>query len=253
VSRVAIFGFSLLAYAGFGASLLYLLAFLAGWAPNYWTAAGVQTVAVLAVAGNLGLLFVFGAQHSVMARPAFKAWWTRWVPAAIERSVYVLVSSVLTALVCWYWLPLPWTVWAATSAAGLVAGWGVLVLGVVVLIASSFDIDHWGLLGVRQGWAALRGATPAAPAFLVRGFYRLVRHPIYVGWLLIFWGTPHMSGGRFVLAMGMTLYVLIAIRFEERDLIGELGEDYRAYRSQVPALVPRLARRPRSGAAPRPQ
>lgn len=236
------FLYSLAAYASFGLCLVYLLAFLLGVpgiAPGPPTRPPLQALLL-----NLLLLAVFALQHSVMARPGFKRWWTSLVPAPIERSTYVLVSSALTLALCWAWQPLPGTLWSAESLAGQALWWSGFALGLVVLLGSSFHIDHFDLLGLRQTWSLLRGLPMAPQPFLVRGLYRLVRHPIYVGWLLLFWCTPHMRTDHLLLAAGMTVYVLAAIRLEERDLVAEHGQLYTAYRRSVPALVPRPRPRP---------
>lgn len=244
------FAYSLLAYAGFGFSLLWLLAFLVDatllpvtvnerpTAPS-WLAAGL----------DLALIAAFGLQHSVMARPGFKRRWVRLVPQAIERSTYVLISSVVTILVCWWWQPLPAVIWSVESTLARTLWWAGFGAGLLVLFGASFHIDHFELLGLRQTWSALRGRRLVSSPFMIRGLYRLVRHPIYVGWLLIFWCTPHLSVGRLLLASGMTLYVLVALAFEERDLITAHGNDYLAYRKAVPALLPRPVRRDRRGRA----
>lgn len=236
------FLYSLAAYASFGLCLAYLLAFLLGVpgiAPGPGTRPPPQALLL-----NLLLLAGFALQHSVMARPGFKRWWTSLVPAPIERSTYVLISSAITFLLCWAWQPLPGLLWSAESLAGQALWWSGFALGLVVLLGSSFHIDHFELLGLRQTWSLLRNLPTAPQPFLVRGLYRLVRHPIYVGWLLLFWCTPHMRTDQLLLAAGMTVYVLVAIRLEERDLVAEHGQLYTAYRHDVPALVPRARPRP---------
>jgi methanethiol S-methyltransferase len=234
--RVLAFAYSLLAYAAFGASLAWLLAFLAG-VPGIAPGEALMPPAE-AVLLNLLLLGGFALQHSLMARPGFKRRWTRLVPVPLERSTYVLVSSVVTFLLCWWWQPLPGILWSAESLPARVLGWSGFALGLVVLLAASFHIDHFELLGLRQTWALLRRRASRPPPFLVRGLYRLVRHPIYTGWLLLFWCTPTMPTGQLMLAVGMTAYVLVAMRLEERDLVAEHGQHYRAYRQAVPALLP---------------
>jgi methanethiol S-methyltransferase len=235
--RFLAFSYSLAAYASFGLCLLYLLAFLAG-VPGV-TPAPAEGPAGLALLINLSLLAGFALQHSVMARPAFKRWWTSIVPAPIERSTYVLVSSAVTFALCIAWQPLPGVLWSADSVAAQGLWWAGFALGLAVLLGASFHIDHFELLGLRQTWCLLRDKQASSPAFLVRGLYRLVRHPIYVGWLLLFWCAPVMHMDRLLLAAGMTVYVLAAIRLEERDLVAEHGIRYARYQREVPALVPR--------------
>jgi protein-S-isoprenylcysteine O-methyltransferase Ste14 len=179
-----------------------------------------------------------------MARPAFKRVWTRFVPKESERSVYVLIASVLLALLIWQWRPIPTPVlWHANAAWSAAVAWSVMGLGVLVLLWATFLIDHFELFGLRQGWSALRGGELRDPAFVTPYLYKIVRHPLYVGWLLIFWGTPTMTAGHLLFAAGMSGYILIALRFEERDLMQHIGERYHRYRQQVPALVPRPGRR----------
>jgi poly(3-hydroxybutyrate) depolymerase/protein-S-isoprenylcysteine O-methyltransferase Ste14 len=188
------------------------------------------------------LIALFAIQHSVMARHWFKRWWTRLVPAHLERSTYVLISSGVTLWLCVAWHPIPQAVWSAESIGSLILWWSAFAFGLLVLFVASFQIDHWELLGLRQTWVRLREIDSDTPSFTVRGLYRLVRHPIYLGWLLLFWIAPHMTIGHLLLAVGMTAYTLLAIRFEERDLIRAHGEQYVDYRGRIPALVPRPSR-----------
>lgn len=248
--RLLAFCYSLVAYAAFGLCLAYLLAFLIGVpgvAPG--PAEGPVGPAILI---NVSLLAGFSLQHSVMARPGFKRWWTSLVPAPIERSTYVLVSSAVTFALCLGWQPLPGVWWSAGSVLAQGLWWAGFALGLAVLLGASFHIDHFDLLGLRQTWCLLRDRQASPPPFLVRGLYRLVRHPIYVGWLLLFWCTPVMRTDHLLLAAGMTVYVVAAIRLEERDLVVEHGRLYESYQRAVPALVPRpsgAARRTGSEAA----
>jgi poly(3-hydroxybutyrate) depolymerase/protein-S-isoprenylcysteine O-methyltransferase Ste14 len=239
--RLSAFGFGLLAYASFGLSLLYLLGFLLDLEGFPVTVdRGPSTAAAVAGAIDVLLIVAFGLQHSIMARPGFKRVWTRVIPASIERSAYVLISSAATLLLCAAWQPIPQLVWTAGTGFASALWWSGFAAGGAVLIGASFQIDHFELLGLKQTWNALRGRSCPSPAFSVRGLYKLVRHPIYVGWLLLFWAAPRMTVGHLLLAVGMTVYVLVAMAFEERDLVEEHGEAYRTYRKRVPALLPRL-------------
>lgn len=247
--RVIGFAYSLFAYASFGFSLIYLAGFLM--ALDYLPVtvdAGPVTAPWTAAAIDLMLIALFAIQHSMMARQWFKRWWTRFVPAHLERSTYVLISSGVTLWLCVAWQPIPAAVWSVESMGALTLWWSAFALGLVVLVVASFQIDHWELLGLRQTWCRLRGIHSDTSSFTVRGLYRLVRHPIYVGWLLLFWIAPHMTIGHLLLAVGMTVYTLLAIRFEERDLIREHGKQYVDYRARIPALVPRLSRAFRTSA-----
>lgn len=191
-----------------------------------------------AVAVNLGLLTIFALQHSVMARPAFKRWWTRFVPEPAERATYVLFSSIAMILLFMFWRPIGGTVWDVTDPAWrsiilafYFVGWGVLFIATCL-------IDHFDLFGLRQVWLHLRGKPYTPLKFKTPGFYAHVRHPIYVGWLMIFWFTPTMSMAHLLFAVVTTAYILIAIKWEESDLINALGDTYRDYKARVPALIP---------------
>lgn len=257
-SRATAFLFSVACYGIFLIVFLYLLAFLANlqMTPLADAVPAIRTFVpisidlgrdmgstLLAVMVNVGLLLVFGVQHSVMARPGFKRAWTRVVPKELERSVYVLLASAVLALLMWQWRPIPTPVlWHADAAWSATLLWSVMVVGVLVLLWATFLINHFELFGLQQGWIALRGGELRGPAFVTPYLYKLVRHPLYVGWLLIFWGVPTMTFGHFLFSAGMSAYILIAIRYEERDLADHIGEPYRRYQQQVPALVPRIGR-----------
>jgi methanethiol S-methyltransferase len=257
--RTAAFVFSIVCYAVFLLVFLYLLAFLGNLqatpladalpavpklvpkSVDLGTDMGSLSFAMLM---NAGLLALFGVQHSVMARPGFKRLWTRAVPKELERSVYVLLSSAVLALLMWQWRPIPTPVlWHAETMPIVVVAWSVMVLGVLVLLWATFLIDHFELFGLRQGWSVLRARELSGPAFVTPYLYKIVRHPLYVGWLMIFWGAPTMTAGHLLFSVGMSGYILLGIRFEERDLVQHIGEPYRRYREQVPALVPRPGRR----------
>jgi protein-S-isoprenylcysteine O-methyltransferase Ste14 len=245
VFRATTFLFSVASYGIFLAVFLYLLAFLANLraAPLVIDLGRDMGSVGLAVAIDLALLAVFGVQHSVMARPGFKRAWTRVVPKPMERSAYVLLSSVVLALLMWQWRPIALPVLWHADRWGIVVGWAIMGLGVAILLWATFLIDHFDLFGLRQGWTTLRGGELREPGFVTPWLYRIVRHPIYVGWFLIFWGTPTMTAGHLLFATVMSGYILVAIRFEERDLLTHIGEPYRRYREEVPALIPRPGRR----------
>lgn len=259
IYRGAAFLFSIACYGVFLLVFLYLLAFLANlqatpladaypllkaWVPLSIDLGRNMGSVAFAVLVNTALILLFGLQHSVMARPAFKRAWTRLVPKELERSVYVLIASLVLALVIWQWRPIPLPVlWHAESAWAVTLGWSVMILGIGVLLWATFLINHFELFGLQQGWITLRGGELRGPAFVTPYLYKIVRHPLYVGWLLIFWGAPTMTAGHFLFSAGMSAYILIAIRYEERDLVDHIGEPYRRYREQVPALLPRPGRR----------
>jgi protein-S-isoprenylcysteine O-methyltransferase Ste14 len=196
-----------------------------------------------ALAIDLSLLGVFAVQHSVMARPAFKRWWTRFVPEAVERSTYVLLSSLaLVALFIW-WQPIGAIVWNVPP--GLPRG-SVITLylfGWALLLYTTFLIDHFDLFGLKQVWRRLKGHAYQPPQFYTPSLYKLVRHPLYVGWLTIFWAAPTMTVAHLVFALATTAYILIAIQLEEHDLVNAFGDRYVSYRRRTPMLIPRLSLR----------
>lgn len=255
MQRIAILSFGLLAYAVFFGTFLYLVAFtgnlqqtaLVGWLPwlpelvPHSIDAGRPTgPTALAVVVDLGLIALFGLQHSVMARIGFKDWLKRRLPASAERSVYVLTASLLLILLFWQWRPIPEVLWSAESVVGQAVGWTVFAVGFSLVLLTTFLIDHFDLFGLKQVWSQFVGRKLASPRFVTPLFYRLVRHPLYLGFILAFWGGPVMTAGGLLFAAAMTGYILVAIRFEERDLVHYLGPDYEDYRQRVPMLVPGL-------------
>ena len=186
------------------------------------------------------LVAAFAVPHSVMARPAFKRWWTRFVPEPIERSTYVLVSCLLMILLLWQWRPLGGVVWEVASPAGRWALHGLFAAGWLMVPAVSLLINHFDLFGTRQVWLHLRGRPYSHLPFRTPLVYRLIRHPLYVGWMLAFWAAPTMTVSHLLFAALTTAYILIAIPFEERNLVEHFGEEYVEYRRRVGALVPRF-------------
>jgi protein-S-isoprenylcysteine O-methyltransferase Ste14 len=241
MARAFFMGFALVAYAIFFATFLYLIAFVGDlpWVP-LTVDRGPEAAIGTAVAVNLALIAIFGVQHSVMARQGFKRFWTRVVPEPAERSVYVLLASAALILLFTQWRPINGTVWQVTQP--LLAGvlWALFALGWLIVLTSTFLINHFELFGLQQAWFNLRGRAAAAPQFRQPFFYKLVRHPLYSGFFLAFWATPHMSYGHLLLAGGMSIYMLIAISYEERDLVALFGKDYEDYRASVGKLTPRF-------------
>lgn len=178
-----------------------------------------------------------------MARPAFKRWWTQIIPPEAERSTYVLLSSLALVLLFWQWRPIGGTVWHVEHAAGQALLYGLFAAGWLTVLVTTFLINHFDLFGLRQVWLYLRGEPYRPLRFVTPGPYRHVRHPLYVGWLLAFWATPTMTVAHFLFAAATTAYILIAIRFEERDLVDVHGPSYVEYRDRVPMLLPRLRAR----------
>jgi methanethiol S-methyltransferase len=245
MSRVAIFLYGVLCYALALVVLVYGVGFIGGFLTPTMLDGAPRSPWPVALAIDSALLVLFALQHSVMARPAFKLWWTRFVPPAAERSTYLLASSLAMGLLFWYWQPLAGVIWRSEGAARTVII-ALYLLGWVLLLYSTFLIDHFDLFGLKQVWRHLTGKAYRAPQFYTPGLYKLVRHPLYIGWLTIFWAAPTMSSAHLLFAALTTLYILIAIQFEERDLVDAFGDDYTSYREQTPMLLPRLsgARRP---------
>jgi protein-S-isoprenylcysteine O-methyltransferase Ste14 len=235
--------YGLVCYLIFFATFLYAIAFVGDLPAPKTINSGTPLGLIETLAVNAAVLGLFAVQHSVMARPAFKRWWTRFVAPPIERSTYVLFASLALIALYVLWRPLPQTIWDvapgpfAMLLAGLFwVGWGIVLL-------STFLINHFELFGLKQVWDRLRRRTASPPQFVVPWLYRLVRHPLYLGFILAFWATPHMTLGRLIFAVGTLGYILIAIQLEEHDLVNEFGERYQAYRRQVGMLLPKLTGR----------
>jgi protein-S-isoprenylcysteine O-methyltransferase Ste14 len=216
---------------------LYAIGFLGNFGVPKSIDSGPQLPLPQALAINLALLGLFALQHSIMARQWFKKAWTRVVPAMVERSTYVLFSSVAMFLLFWKWQPLGGVIWNVESSAGRMIAYGLFAAGLLLVLAATFLINHFDLFGLRQVWLYLLGRPYTSLKFDTPGLYRYVRHPLYVGWLATFWATPVMTAAHLVFALATTGYILIAIQFEERDLV-RLHEEYAEYRRQVPMLVP---------------
>lgn len=237
--RRAYLAYGAVCYAVFLATFLYSVGFLANWLVPRSIDSGPEGPVGLAVLVNVGLLSVFALQHSVMARHGFKRWWTRIVPQPLERSTYVLLTCAALALLYWQWRPLPGVVWEIETplartlvhAVYLVGGWGLVVY-------ASALIDHFDLFGIRQVLLHWRGQTRPRMRFVTPSLYRVVRHPLYVAWFVVFWATPTMTLGHLLFATVSTAYILVAVQIEERDLLREFGDLYRRYRESTPAFVP---------------
>jgi methanethiol S-methyltransferase len=250
MSRAATLIFAILCYAIFFATFLYLVIFVGDFTFATLTVdTGPGGAPVTAALIDVGLIALFGLQHSVMARPAFKRGWTRIVPEHAERSVYVLVSSILLMFLFLAWRPIDITVWNVTSPAISDLLWLGFWLGWLMVLISTFLINHFELFGLQQAWFHLRGREAPPARFRQPLFYKWVRHPMMLGFFFAFWATPEMTVGHLLLAAGMSVYILIAIRYEEHDLVGMLGKDYEAYREEVGMLTPKFRRRSRNPAA----
>jgi protein-S-isoprenylcysteine O-methyltransferase Ste14 len=244
MGKILAFAYGLFCYAFFFATFLYAIGFVGDVVVPKGIDGGPAESLVTALIVDALLLSVFALQHSVMARPAFKAAWTRIVPAPVERSTYVLFSSLALALIFWQWRPIAQpVVWQATAPWLVEALWALFGLGWVIVLISTFLISHFDLFGLRQVWSYLRGGATPSPEFRTPLFYKVVRHPIYAGFALGFWAIPKMSLGHLVFAIATTAYMLIAIQLEEHDLIGVFGDRYVAYRRTVSMIVPWVPRK----------
>lgn len=241
--RLTIFLYGVVSYAIFFATFLYAIGFIGNFgvprtldstrAAGFWSALLV----------DLGLLGLFAVQHSVMARPAFKRWFTRVVPEPAERSTYVLASSLALIAMFAFWQPLGGAVWTVTDPSLRGVLWGAFSFGWLLVLVSTFLINHFDLFGLRQVWLQLLGRQYTSIGFRTPGPYRYVRHPLYVGWFCVFWATPTMTLSHLVFALATSGYILIGIQLEERDLVNHLGHAYRDYRERVPMLIPFSKRR----------
>ena len=242
MGRGIAFLYGVVCYAIFFLTFLYLVGFLGNLLVPRSIDVGLAATTLTALTINFALIALFGIQHTVMARPAFKEKWTKIVPTSVERSTYVLITSVILILLYWQWRPITNLVWEAEAAWLQYLLWAVFFGGFGLVLLSTFVIDHFDLFGLRQVWLNFRQKMYTHPPFKVTFFYKFVRHPLYVGWIMAFWGTPRMTVGHLLFAAGMTAYILIAIRYEERDLVRFLGDDYSRYREKVPMLIPRFGK-----------
>lgn len=241
MKRLSVFLYGIASYAVSLVVFLYAAGFIGNFGVPKTMDSPSEVPLSSALLINLGLLALFAVQHSVMARPGFKRWWTRFVPEPAERSTYVLFSSLCMVALFWYWQPMGGVIWDVQSTAGVYALYGVYAAGWLLLFYTTFLINHFDLLGLRQVWLYLRGMPYTPVPFASPWLYRQVRHPLYVGWLMIFWATPTMTVAHLVFALMTTAYIFIGMQFEERDLIDEHPE-YREYRRRVPMLIPFLKR-----------
>lgn len=233
------FLYGLVNYVTFLGVFLYAIAFVGDFAVPKTIDSGGPTGAFWpSLLINVGLLGLFAIQHSGMARQGFKEWWTTIVPESIERSTYVLFSNAVLILLFWQWRPLTDVVWHVEVVWGQYVLWGLFGLGWALVLAATFMISHAHLFGVKQVYDHLQQEELSAPEFQVTGFYRYVRHPLNLGFLIAFWATPEMTIGHLVFATATTGYIFIAMVLEERDLLAQFGEQYRRYRDQVPMIVP---------------
>ncbi len=239
MNKMTSFLFGVISYLVFFLAFVYAIGFLAEIIVPKSINSGTESALVSSLIINLLLLGAFAVQHSLMARPFFKCWFTQYVPVPIERSIYVIVSSLLLFLLYWLWQPMTTVVWQVDSSLGQSLIWAVFALGWIIVFLSTFMINHFDLFGLRQVWLHLRDRPYEHVPFQTRALYKFIRHPIMLGFIIAFWATPVMTQGHLLFSLMTTLYILIGIQFEEHDLKNILGEDYTHYRKTVPMLFPR--------------
>jgi methanethiol S-methyltransferase len=238
LSRITVFTYGLAAYAIFFATFLYACGFVGNILVPRAIDGEPRTSFAIALLTNIAILGIFAVQHSVMARPTFKRWWTRLVHPAAERSTYTLFSSLALILVFLLWQPMGGVIWDVEHPVGEAMLYALFTFGWLLVLFSTFLINHFDLFGLRQVWIYLRGKPYMPLQFTTPGPYRIVRHPLYLGWLIAFWATPTMTAAHLVFAILTTAYILIAIQLEERNLVAYHGDQYAAYRRRVPMIVP---------------
>lgn len=230
--------YGLISYLVFFITFLYAIGFVGNiLVPKSIDSGEPQTLAS-AIITNLILLSIFAIQHSVMARPAFKQWWTKFIPSSIERSTYVLLSSLALVIMYIYWIPMTDIVWEAKSAVAQNILWAIFWLGWFIVLLSTFLINHFDLFGLRQVYLNLKNIDYTHPPFTKRFLYKLVRHPIMLGFIIGFWAIPTMTTGHLLFAVVTTIYILVALQIEERDLVRFHGEEYRKYQKAVGMIIP---------------
>ena len=252
MSRALALAYGVVSYVVFFLTFLYAIGFVGDFAvPKTIDRGGLELPLGQALLIDVLLLGLFAVQHSGMARQGFKRWWNRIVPRAIERSTYVLVSSLVLILMFWLWVPIDATVWEVTHPVGEALIWGLFALGWVIVLISTFLISHFDLFGLRQVWLHWKSREYRPLPFVKRGLYQFVRHPIMLGFLVAFWATPHMTAGHLLFAFMTTGYILVGVWLEEKDLVRFHGRAYEEYREEVSMILPLPSSKPGEEERPR--
>lgn len=232
-----------ISYMVFLVAFLYAIAFVGNLAVPKTIDSGPVRPIQEALIVNVLLLGAFAIQHSVMARPGFKKWWTKIIPKTIERSTFVLLASLVLLLLYWQWRPIPTQIWVVENPFGQIMLQFLFFLGWLIVFLGTFMINHFDLFGLRQVYLNLQNHEYTELGFRTPGFYKFVRHPIMLGFMIAFWATPVMTAGHLLFAVATTGYILIALQLEERDLVKYFGDQYRQYRQKTPMLIPRSPKR----------
>lgn len=245
MKRFAVLLYGVVVYAAFFATFLYMIGFTGNLLVPKSIDGALQVPLWQAIITNVLLVVLFGVQHSIMARPWFKKAWTKIIPAAIERSTFVLFTVFVLVALFYFWQPLGGVVWAVEDSFLSGALMALFALGWVIVLVSTFLINHFDLFGLRQVWLYFRGKAYEPLRFRIPVMYNWIRHPLYFGFILAFWAAPVMSVSRMCLAILFTTYILKAIRWEEKDLLEHFGEKYRTYQERVPMLLPSFSKKKR--------
>lgn len=239
MKQISAFIYGVIAYIIFLGAFLYAIPFVGDFLVPKTINTGVETPFTQALIINLAVLSVFALQHSIMARPGFKRWWTQFIHPAIERSTYVLLSSLVLILIYWQWRPIPDIVWEVQNATAVTLLHGIFALGWLIVFLSTFMINHFDLFGLKQVYEYMRNLEPKPIPFKMSFLYGVIRHPLMLGFIIAFWATPIMTAGHLIFSITTTLYILVAVKFlEERDLRKMHGEQYVTYQKEVPMLIP---------------